>query len=186
MKILVLMPLDEKWSYIATALYENLTEEAKQKTFAMPMFTEWQMATKKLVVGKDLPLHWNTATFGTIIKAREMYKLQDAAKQDFMLIGNIRPDYKFDAIFNFQDIEEDLPFKDDFAAKVKDLVQSEEVLAKLINNLYDNKDSIMPLHNCLATADFLSAYIKTDPGLDKLKAEYQKKLENLNGQHHSA
>ena len=25
------MPLDEKWSYIATALYENLTEEAKQK-----------------------------------------------------------------------------------------------------------------------------------------------------------
>lgn len=34
------MPLDEKWSYIATALYENLTEEAKQKTFAMPMFTE--------------------------------------------------------------------------------------------------------------------------------------------------
>ena len=51
------MPLDEKWSYIASALYGSLTEEAKQKTFVMPMFTEWQMATKKLVVGNDLPLH---------------------------------------------------------------------------------------------------------------------------------
>ena len=102
------------------------------------------------------------------------------------ILDEICGKYKFDAIFNFQDIEEDLPFKDEFAAKVKDLVQSEEVLAKLINNLYDNKDSIMPLHNCLATADFLSAYIKTDPGLDKLKTEYQKKLENLNGQYHSA
>lgn len=57
MKILLLMPLDEKWSYIAAELYKNLTTEAKEKTFAMPMFTEWQIATKQLVVGKDLPIH---------------------------------------------------------------------------------------------------------------------------------
>ena len=30
----------------------------------------------------------------------------------------------------------------------------------------------MPLHNCTAAADFLAAYMKTDPHLDVLKKEY--------------
>ena len=175
MKILVLMPLDEKWSYIASALYENLTEEAKQKTFAMPMFTEWQMATKKLVVGKDLPLHWNTATFGTIIKAREMYQLQDAAKQDFMLIGNIRPDYKFDAIFNFQDVEKDEEYKDLYIEKLREVFKNEQTL---MNNLefYDAAASTMTLHNITAAAKFLSAYLETDPHIEEIKEKYKNDL----------
>lgn len=40
MKILVLMPLDEKWTFIATALWQKLSPKAKQVCFAMPMFTE--------------------------------------------------------------------------------------------------------------------------------------------------
>ena len=34
------MPLDEKWSYIATALYKALDADTKDNTFVMPMFTE--------------------------------------------------------------------------------------------------------------------------------------------------
>lgn len=176
MKILVLMPLDEKSVYMAMGIYKGLPHELQDKCFCMPVFMDYLVQTK-------LVENWGYALFDTLLAAKKIYEV---GEDDLIIIGNTDKNYKFDAIFNFQDIEEDLPFKDEFAAKVKDLVQSEEVLAKLINNLYDNKDSIMPLHNCLATADFLSAYIKTDPGLDKLKTEYQKKLENLNGQYHSA
>ena len=41
MKILVLFPLDEKYSYIATALYKALDQSVKDNTFVMPMFSEW-------------------------------------------------------------------------------------------------------------------------------------------------
>ena len=89
MKILVLFPLDEKYSYIATALYKALDQSVKDNTFVMPMFSEWQMATKHMILGDDLPIHWNVATFGSIVKAREMYKIQEEAHKDFLLIGNI-------------------------------------------------------------------------------------------------
>ena len=70
MKILILMPLDEKWSFIASGIYKNLDDNAKDKAFVMPMFTEWQLATKKMVIGNDLPQNWSIATFGSIIKAK--------------------------------------------------------------------------------------------------------------------
>lgn len=180
MKILVLMPLDEKWSYIATELYKNLSQNAKDNTFAMPMFTEWQLATGKMVLGNDLPKHWNIATFGTIIKAREMYKLQESAKKDFLLIGNIKPDYEFDKIFNFQDTEVDLEYKDLYVEKLKEAFKD---VPELIKNLefYDAAASTMTLHNIPAAAKFLSAYLETDPHLEDIKEQYKNDLKFKEG-----
>lgn len=169
------MPLDEKWSYIASGIYKNLDDNAKNKSFVMPMFTEWQLATKKMIIGQDLPHNWNVATFGSIVKAREFYQIQDTLEQDFLLIGNIKPDYKFDIIFNFQDEDEDAPYQDLYIDKLKTVFKDDEVLS---NNLifYDSTASIMPLHNIKATAEFLSAYLNTDPNVDKIKEKYKNSL----------
>ena len=175
MKILVLMPLDEKWSYIATELYKNLSQYAKENTFAMPMFTEWQLATGKMVLGNDLPKYWNIATFGSIIKAREMYRLQEVAKRDFILIGNIKPEYKFDVIFNFQDTEEDESYKDLYVEKLKQVFKDEPSLLQSLE-FYDAAASTMTLHNIPAAAKFLSAYLETDPRIEDIKEQYKHDL----------
>ena len=171
MKILVLFPLDEKYSYIATALYKALDQSVKDNTFVMPMFSEWQMATKHMILGDDLPIHWNVATFGSIVKAREMYKIQEEAHKDFLLIGNISPQYKFDAIFNFQEIEKDLPYEDQYIDKLRKVFADVEVLAKNLE-LYGADASKMTLHNIEAAAAFLSSYMQTDPHLDDIKLKY--------------
>jgi len=175
MRILVLMPLDEKSVYMAAGIYKALPHELQDRTFCMPMFMDYLVQT-------GLVKNWGYALFDTLLTAKKLYEADD---EDLIIIGNTDKKYEFDAIFNFQDIEKDLPFEDEFVNKVKELVQSEEVLVKMINNLYENKDSIMPLHNCVATADFLTAYIETDPGLDKLRKEYEQKLEKLNGHYTS-
>lgn len=184
MKILVLMPLDEKWSYIASALYQKMDTNAKNCTFAMPMFTEWQRSTGKIVIGNDLPNTWQMATFGSIVKAREMYKLQSDANSDFILIGNIHPDYKFDAIFNFQDIDSDMTYEDLYVNKLREIFKGNQEIEKYLN-FYDASASQMPLHNIAAAAQFLSDYIKTDARLDKIKEKYKDTLA-FKENHHAA
>lgn len=173
MKILVLMPLDEKWSYIASGLFKALDKEAQDATFCLPMFNEWQLQTGKMVVGADLPKSWSVATFGSLIKAREMYQLQDKAGRDLIIIGNIAPDYKFDAIFNFQDPNEDLSYKDEFLDKLDEY--SDPTLQSALKR-YDASASVFTLHNFTAAGQYISAYLKTDPHLDEIKQKYADKL----------
>lgn len=175
MKILVLMPLDERWSYIATELWKHLDEDARDCTFAMPMFTEWQMATKRFVLGSDLPPHWNVATFGTLVKAREVYHIQEAVERNLIIIGNIDPDYKFDAVFNFQDVNQDLPYQDHYLDKLSEAFKNEPSLVKYLH-FYPSTASTLTLHNIEAAAAFLSAYVRTDVHLDEVRAKYQDTL----------
>lgn len=185
MKILVLMPLDEKWSYIATALWEHLDAKIKKENaFAMNMFSEWQIHTKKMIIGPDVPVHWNVATLGSIIKAKEMYQLNDKLKKDFILIGNINPEYKFDLIVNFQDLNEDLPYEDKYIEKLREVFKDTPEVMKLLN-MYEAKDSTMTLHNITAAAAFLSAYLGTDPHLDEIKEKY-KEILNFKGEPHES
>lgn len=163
MKILVLMPLDERSVYMAARLYAALPDDVKEHTFAMPMFMEY------LVEGK-IAANWAASVFQTIIAARSVYRA--AKDDDLIVIGNINQDYKFDAIFNFQDAEKDEPYVDVFVDKLSTI--DDDALQVIISNLYSNEDSKMPLHNCKASGDFLGKYIKTDPHLKKLEEEYQK------------
>lgn len=169
MKILVMMPLDERYAYMAMGIYKNLPSEIKDKTFCMPAFMDY------LVTTKIVP-NWEYALFDTLLAAEKLLAVED---EDIILLGNTKKDFKFDVVFNFQDIDEALPYKDTFAEKMREKVKSEELLLSKIGNLYAAEDSTFALHNCRATADFLTAYLDSDPRLDKLKAEYEQKLKEL-------
>lgn len=167
MKILVLMPCDEQHVYAASKIYERLPAEVKDHTFAMPMFMQYLISTK--IVG-----NWVFAFYDTLLSAE---KLLDAAENDdFILIGNCPNYFKFDAVFNFQDIEEMLPYQDAFIEKIKTLVAEDAGLSTMIATLHEAKESQLALINCQATADFLAAYLKTDPHLEEIKKQFK----NLN------
>ena len=167
MKILVLMPLDEKWVYMANGLYSALPAKVKDKTFTMPMFMQHGIITKLIP-------NWLWAPFDALVAAKEVYKA--AKDDDLIIIGNCDKSLQFDAIFNFQDLFEDLPYEDLFLEQVKKDVQSDELLLNTVTNLYTNKDSIMPLHNVAAAADFLTAYLDTDPKIEQIKKQYKNKI----------
>ncbi len=171
MKILVLMPLDESSVYMASGLYKNVPHEIQDCFFAMPMFMEYLVETGQ-------SQNFFEALFFTVLAAEKLY---DATKPEepLIIVGNMPKKYKFDAIFNFQDINEDLPFQDNFTTKVKELVKDEEMLLNKINDMYTNEDSQLALHNLVATADFLTAYLQTDPGIEKITEEYQQRLKEI-------
>lgn len=133
----------------------------------------------KKYVFNDIPQHWNTATFGTIIKAREVYKAAENKHEDIIIIGNMSPDYKFDVIFNFQDPDKDLPYEDKYLQKLRE-VFNVQVLKDALT-MYDASASTMTLHNTDAAAAFLSAYLETDPRIDDIKTKYQDLLEKFKG-----
>jgi hypothetical protein len=60
--------------------------------------------------------------------------------------------------------------------KTREVVKSDEELLGYTTNLYTNDDSIMPLHNITAAADFLAAYLDTDPKIEQIKKQYQEKV----------
>jgi len=84
--------------------------------------------------------------------------------------------YKFDLIVNFQDLVESLPYEDKFVEMMKKKVEGDDNLTSMLD-MYTNEDSKLSMHNALATADFLSKYIETDPHLEDIEADYEKRLE---------
>lgn len=171
MKILVLMPLDEQHVPAATAIYQALPKEIKEISFALPMYMEYLVKTR---VEKS----WEEAVVRSLFSSK---KLLDVLKTEdnYLLIGNAPKSFKFDAVFNFQDIDESLPYEDKFLEKVKSLfnVNEEPLLHSLLSDLYKTEDSTFSLHNCIATADFLSKYIETiniEEAYNKVLTEYKK------------
>lgn len=170
MKILVLMPLDEKWVYMAEGIYDKLPLEVRNKTFAMPMFMQYCITTK-------LTKNWVEAALDALISLKQIYAA--AGQQgDLIVIGNSDKGLKYDAVFNFQDLEFDMPFKDALMDRVKTVLEPHKEVFKYISNLYTDEDSKMPLHNTRATADFLAAYLQTDPKIEQIEKEYRDKLKN--------
>ena len=46
MKILVLMPCDEKMTYYAATIYKNMPKEIKEVSFMMPMYMDFLVNNK--------------------------------------------------------------------------------------------------------------------------------------------
>lgn len=146
------MPCDEQHVYAAEGIYKHLPEEIKNVTFPMPMFMDYLIQTK--TVG-----NWIMAFMDTLYSAKKLYECAD---KDLIVIGTLPTTCEFDAIFNFQEIDESLPYEDKFLEKIKEIVKPERVLSDMVDNLVTADKSIFALHDCKATADFLSKYIKTD------------------------
>lgn len=171
MKILVLMPCDEQHVYAAAGIYKALPNELKEVTFPMPMFMDYLIQNK--VVG-----NWIMAFFDSLISMKNLYKAATEANDNLLIIGTAFADMEFDAVFNFQEIEESLPYEDKFIEKIREAVKSDEKLTDMVNNLYDGASSKLALMNCVASADFLTKYMNTDikNKLDTLRKEYEKQL----------
>ena len=73
------MPLDEKWTYMATGLYNSLPIEVRDKTFAMPMFMQYCVTTKTSP-------NWLYATFDALVAVKNVYK--SVGDGDVIIIGN--------------------------------------------------------------------------------------------------
>lgn len=171
MKILVLMPTyltHEDYSY---AIWSKMTHEAKEKSFSMPMFASYlQTANSKKNVLE--------AYFDTLLSVERIYE-NLKADEDLIVFGNMPKKYKFDIVFSFQDGGEKLAYDDPWLRKVEEIVDeaNDEVLNRIFDKpFYAAEDAYMELTNCLATADFLSAYLQTDPKLDKIKKEYEERV----------
>lgn len=167
MKILILMPLDEQHVYAATGIYKNLSPELQNITLAMPMFMEYLVET-------HISPNWTYALFDTLISAKTYCHAAEQEKCNLIIIGNTLKDYQFDAVFNFQDIEEALPYKDNFIDHLlnDEQIKESQVLLQQIAGLHEAHESILSLINCKASAQFIEDYMKTDPQLDKITAAF--------------
>ena len=172
MRILVLMPIDERMDYAAAGIYKALPHEIQDVTFCMPMFRDYLVKVNRAPGTLQ-------AAFDTLLSAEKICQASVDNNLDLLLIGNVDKRFTFDKVFNFQDIEKDLPYKDLFLEKARELVKDEPIAFQYVKNLHTADESAMPLHNCTAAADFLAAYMKTDPHLDVLKKEYEHRLEEL-------
>ena len=165
MKILVLMPCDERQLYACYKIYQGLNEKAKDKVFFTPMFIDYLLQTK--IYSK-----WIEAFYDTLCRVKQVYN----QNENFILFGNIDKSCKFDAIFSFQDLERTLPYQDGTIEKIKqlDFIKSDPQLLAPLNALYSADDvNQIPLTNCSATAELINKFFDSDPQLDKIKAEYQ-------------
>lgn len=184
MKILVLMPLDERSVYMANGIYSGLSPYAKDRTLVMPMFMQYTITTK-------LSEGWEYAVFSALVAAKNVYEAAQKAKDDLIIIGNCDASLEFDIVFNFQDIEKDEDYQDKFLNKLTEIIETksdDEDKAKLLAwlNLHKAEESKMPLHNVNATADFLSAYLETDPHIEEIHAKYKEQVEAIYGKTYQA
>lgn len=173
MKILVLMPLSESHSHIAMAIHKALPHEVREKSFIMPAYIDYILTTK--AVENSI-----LAVSNALYAAQLCWKQAEEKGEDLIIFGNIDTSFKFDVIFNCQDDKLDMPYKDGRAEKMVELVKGTDV-EYIAHELYTDKDSKMALHNPVAIADFLTAYLETDPHLEKIAAEYADRLKALEG-----
>ena len=173
MKILILMPCDEQHIYASEGIWKALPHELKEKTFAMPMFMEYLIVTKQ---AKD----WVEALFYSLLSAKKLHQAA-AAQDDLIIIGNTDAGLEFDEVFSFQDVEESMEYRDLFIEKLTTLVKDEELLYNQLINLHTKDESKFNLHNCVASADFISKYIKTDVKhkLEQLTKEYEEEIKKV-------
>ena len=174
MKILVLMPVYDTHEDMTYAIYSKMPHEIKEKVFGMNMYATYLKTIKK----NTNPLETYFDTLMTVEKIYENLK----EDEDIIILGNMPKKYKFDAVFTFQDNIETLPYEDKWLTKVEELIQdaNDEILTKyFVTPFYSEEDSQMDLTNCTATADFLAAYLQTDPKLDKIKREYEEKIKEI-------
>ncbi len=171
MRILVLMPVDEQHVPAATAIYQARPPEMQKICFPRPRYRQYLVST-------HMARNWEQGMAGTFLAAKDMVTKRRKRKEDWVLIGNINRNFsQFDAIFNFQDIEADLPYEDKFLEKAKTRYEGSPDRGKyieLFSNLYEAKDSQYQLHNCKATANFLTDYYNSSHSLAKLEVLKQK------------
>lgn len=167
MKILVLMPCDERMTYVAAEIYKNLPNNVKDVTFSMPMFMDYLVSSK--IVG-----NWVVAFYDALVSMKQVYKA--SGEENLIIFGTAPKDLEFDVIFSFQDADQTLSYKDVFLEKIKEMVAEDELLTSKIAALYSVDDVKYALTNCSATAEFLTSYLKSNEKLEEFYEKYKDKF----------
>ncbi len=155
MKMLVLMPCDERKVFEANEIFKNMDEYTKNRTFIFPYFMQYLISSHTVE-------NWVLAYYYTLVAAKNLYKTAQETNDDLIIIGNMPADFQFDEIFNFQDAEREEPYEDVFLEKIKEMVSEDEMLSGMINKMHTAEESQMALKNCRATGEFLSNYLKAE------------------------
>jgi hypothetical protein len=165
MKILVLMPCDEKVVYWAAEIYKNLDDNIKDNSFFVPMFMDYLIQTKQAE-------NWVYALADGLISANLLCKKADEEKKDIIIFGNASSDIEFDEIFSFQDNELIAPYSDLFIEKTKTIFTDAKEFITVLENLHTKNDVKLMLTNCKATATLINDLIKSQVDLEKIKDNY--------------
>lgn len=166
MRILVLMPCDERAVYLGASLYRHLPDNLKDNCFIMPMFMDYLVSTK--TVG-----NWVYAFFDSLVSAEAL--LRNDENTDLIIVGNVDKKYKFDIVLNLQVDGESLPYKDNFIEHIQTLVEEEPILSKRIDHLYTNAASTLALYNAELGAQLIADLMATDNSNEiiKIKEKYE-------------
>lgn len=172
MKILILMPCDEQHVFAAVGLENRMPKELADRCFSMPHFMQYLIDIKKTK-------NWMEALTFTMVSEKKFYEHFKEDTNNIIVIGNAPKTQIFDAVFNFQDIDEALPYVDKFMNKTKTVFHGEKKLTDLFENLYEDKDSQLALKNLDATVNFIQDYLKSDNNekLKEIKEKYLKEKE---------
>ena len=172
MRILVLMPCDERQTYQASGLMKYLDKEAAKYTFSMPMYMDYLRITK--LVKNEFSNYCYTA-----LAAKKLVEASIQHDEPLIICGNVNKNYSFDAILTFMDGEETQPYEDKFLDKIRSQLDfSDADLSKLKDyflNLYEDKDAIFRMKDWKAAAEFISKYFKSNQKLEEVKAEWNKR-----------
>ena len=82
MKILILMPCDEKWVHAATGIFKNLAPEVKEVAYPIPMYMEYLIDTR-------ISKNWLEAFFDAQLSARAYCDAAQKNDLDLLVIGNV-------------------------------------------------------------------------------------------------
>jgi hypothetical protein len=168
MRILVLMPCDERAVYVAAAFYRYLPDNLKEQCFSMPMFMDY-------LVDTSIVKNWIRAFYYSLVSAEAILRGSDG-KESIIICGNVDKKYDFDIILNLQaDGNDEQLYQDNFIEHLKTIVEEDPVLAGRISNLYGATDSILPLYNAELGAQLVADLIATDNSteIDAIKKRYQ-------------
>lgn len=115
-----------------------------------------------------------------VISAKEM--VSSGHQRNFIVFGNLPSkgvaNYGFDYIFNFQQNDQALPYKDLFLETIckTAIEEGDNYLKQLFSNFYSAEDSAMALQDFAATVDFLGRWVASEEKLNMVQEKYKDKF----------
>lgn len=116
-----------------------------------------------------------------IISTKEMVT-SSSHHQNIIVFGNLpTTTASFDYIFNFQQNDQAVPYKDLALEAMCKIAQesNDDYLKQLFNNFYTADASIMALQNFTATADFLSKWYTSEEQMAAVVERYKDKFKTF-------
>lgn len=170
MRILVLMPCNKTFAKQCQEIAKEFLDRNPKNVnvFIIPMFMEYLTVTNQASGVVE-------SLFFAIKAAQLAYEADNT-----IIFGNIPKDYKFDAVFEFNQ-----DYVDYFIDAINEVISGDDEDSKKLKayttNLYGREDSRLQLHDVKATVKFLIDYCNSsgEAEIKELEEKYKKKIEKI-------